>query len=110
MLLIFASTANLLEVVRETVSKRMTQDPILIFTTSEAEFDLDAEPRAPLQKRHPLKSGKVQTVDSIVLRKFTWPHELVHSTRGQPLIYKKLSTFPLHEQLPRYAQNCQAST
>ena len=47
--------------------------------------------KQPPSKRKLLKSGKVCTVDSMVLRNITWPHEFMYTVAGQPAVYKELS-------------------
>ena len=62
---------NFLQAVREAVSKRMRQAPILNITTSKAKTNSEAEHHEPCYKHNTLKSGKIQTVDSMVVRTLT---------------------------------------
>ena len=41
-----------------------------------------------------LKSGKIPTVDSMVPKTVTWPHELVYTAKGKPAEYDNLSVSP----------------
>ena len=82
-----ARTAITADRVREAVGIKMKQAPILTFPTSDADFCSDKEPREPCQKRWPLKLGKVQTADSVVVK-------LVYSTGRQPPAYENLSVPP----------------
>ena len=38
-----------------------------------------------------LKSDKVRTADSTVVKRITWPHGLVYTSVGQPAVYDQLS-------------------
>ena len=51
---------------------------------------MDAEIREPPRKRCPLKSGKVGTADSMVV-KVIWPCELVYTALGQSAMYEALA-------------------
>ena len=63
-------------------------------TTIEEEPKSDKEARKPQRKRKALKSGKVQTANSMVVKKITWPHELVYKAEEKLTMYTEL-TFPL---------------
>ena len=79
-----ATAAELLEV-RETVARRFCRVPILTISSSEDESDSNAEIREAHRKRHPVKSGNVSTADSMVVKKVTWPHELVYTPTASML-------------------------
>ena len=64
--------------------------PILTISTSEDESDSDADTREPPRKRRPLQSGQVHSADAMVVKKLTWPHELVYTAVGQPAVYEDL--------------------
>ena len=38
-----------------------------------------------------LKSGKIRTTDSMVIRRVVWPHEMVYTMEGQPPVYSDMS-------------------
>ena len=41
--------------------------------------------------RRGLKSGKVSTIDSVVVKRVQWSHEMVFTNQGQPPVYGELS-------------------
>ena len=49
------------------------------------------EPAAPTRRKQGLKSGNVQTADTLVTRKITWPHEVVYTSQGQLAVYDDMS-------------------
>ena len=71
------AAAKLSEEVRAMVARRLHRAPILTTSTSKDESDLDAGISVPPRKRQPFKSGNECTADSMVVKKVTWPHELV---------------------------------
>ena len=42
-------------------------------------------------KKRRLKSCKIHTMDSLVVKKVKWPHEMVFTNPGQPPVYDKMS-------------------
>ena len=50
------------------------------------------EEAPPTCGKHGLQSGQVRTAaDSLVTKKVVWPHEVVHTSQGQPAVYSELS-------------------
>ena len=68
----------------------MKGTPVLELPTTD-EDSRSEEEAAPAPKRRALKSGKVQTVDTTILRKITWSHKVVYTCTGQPVVYDQLS-------------------
>ena len=86
------TAADLSEEIRVMVARKLCRAPILTISTSEDEPDSDAGNKEPPRRRHPLKSGDVCTTDSMVVKKVTWPHELVNTTAGQAAAYEDQSS------------------
>ena len=55
------------------------------------ESDSEEEMFRWLKHRKTLKSGKVRTADSMVVKCITWPHELLYTSGGQPGTYEQIS-------------------
>ena len=51
----------------------------------------DQEPGHRRKRGKPLKSGKVRTADSTVIKHSTWPHELVYTSGGEPVTYEHIA-------------------
>ena len=73
---------------------QLQQVPILDITTSDTNSDSEVDLREIHQKKYPIMSSKQCMADSMMLHKVTWPHELVYTTDGNPMVYNKL-TIPL---------------
>ena len=43
------------------------------------------------QRRRGLKSGKVRTTDTLIIKRVKWPHEMVFTSQGQPPVYREMS-------------------
>ena len=59
--------------------------PILVFTTTEEGSSSEEEP-SPNCSKNNLKSGKVRTSDTLISQCVTWPHEVVYTMAGQPVV------------------------
>ena len=74
------------------MTRRLCRKQIMTIITTEEETYSDAINREPPRHRKPLKSDKLRTDNSMVLKKVTWPHELViPPCTGQLAVYKHLS-------------------
>ena len=69
----------------------MPQESPLIVDISTDDSGMDQEPAHRRKKGKPLKSGKVRTADSTVIKRTTWPHELVYTSGGEPVTYELIS-------------------
>ena len=66
------------------------QAPLLVESfTDESEMDQKPDQRKKRQKG--LKSGKVRTADSTVVKRITCPHELVYNSGGESVTYDPIS-------------------
>ena len=52
---------------------------------------MDEEPGRRKKRWSALKSGKIRTADSTVVKIISWPHELVYNSGGEPVIFKHIS-------------------
>ena len=78
---------DLSEGLQAAVARRFHHQPIITLSTIDEESDSDAvEP--PRLRWKPLKSGKLCMAESMMLKKVTWPHELVYTAMGQPAMYE----------------------
>ena len=82
---------DLSEEVRASVAKRLWKTPIFTISTIESDLKSDNEVRGPCRKWMMLKSGKIFWADLMVLKKVTWPHDLVYTAEGKPVQYENLS-------------------
>ena len=82
--------------VAEEVSARVASclrgAPALYFQTTDEDSVYDGEQTAPTQKRKGLKSGRLRTMVTMVLKRITWPHEVVYTSADQPAIYEEMSS------------------
>ena len=67
------------EKARRKLARGLREDPLLADDSG-----MDQEPAHRRKNGKPLKSGKVRTADSTVIKRITWPHELVYSSGGEP--------------------------
>ena len=88
------------------MARRVKQLPLLGAYTSDESSSTDEDEAAPLRHRKHLKSRKVHTADTQVLRCVPWPHEFVFMGNGQPAIYENLSV-PLFHQWLCESDGCQ---
>ena len=72
------AAADISEMVQERVTKHLRKALILDMITTEQESRSDDEAREPWQKRKALKSGKIWTANTMVVKQITWPHKLVY--------------------------------
>ena len=79
------------EEVRESVTKRLQKALIFTISTSESNPESNEEVREPHKKHVALISGTICTADLKVLKKVTWPRELVYTTEGKLVHYEDLS-------------------
>ena len=85
------------QMVPETVRWKLANCPkgAPLFTKSATEEDTESEEEVLVQHKHKtIKLGKVCKADSTVVRRITWPHELIYTARGQPVVYEQL-TLPI---------------
>ena len=63
--------------------------PVYLLTTDD---DSEADGGAPAQpmKKHKGTSGNLRTDDTTVVNQVIWPHELIYTPAGQPVLYKEL--------------------
>ena len=76
--------------VRRKLAQHHRRTPLLVKTCTD-ESEMDEEPAPRRKKAQALKSGKVRTVDSTVIKRIMWPHELVYTSRGEPVTYELIS-------------------
>ena len=75
------------ETVRRKLARHVTQaPPVVKGFTDKSETDEELDRRKKRQKA--LKSGKVRIADSHVVKRITWPHELVYNSGGEPVMYE----------------------
>ena len=60
-------------------------------SATEEECDLGEEMCVRQKCIKMIKSGKVRTANTMVVRRITWPHKLVYTTGGHPAMYEQLS-------------------
>ena len=68
------------------VARRLCRALILTISTSERESYPNSETREST-----FEIKKICTTNSIVIRRVTWPHDLVYTSTGQPAVYEELS-------------------
>ena len=67
----------------------LRQTPLLTESLSD-ESGADEEPDRCRKRCKMLKSAKVRTADSTVVKRVAWPHELMYTSGGEPAVYKHL--------------------
>ena len=78
------------EMVRRKLARCLRRTPLLVETcTDESETVKEPAPRRKKAKAH--KSGKIRTAKSTVIKRITWPHELVYTSGGKPVTYELIS-------------------
>ena len=60
--------------------------------TTDDDSASDEEQTTPTWKRKGLNCGKLHTADTLVLKRIIWPHKVVYTSTGQPVIYKGKSS------------------
>ena len=70
------------------VTKSAQQLTLFGHYTTESSSDDGADPLLTTHHRKPLKSGRLRTVDTLVVRRMDWSHEFVYSAKGK---YKTLT-------------------
>ena len=82
---------DLAEAVRDNVAKQMRQILVLEVSTID-KHSLSEEELIPMYpKKNALKSGKLRTVDSLVLHRVVWPHAMVYMVMSQLAVYDDIS-------------------
>ena len=76
--------------VRRKLARCLRQAPLLADISTD-DSGTDQEPAHRRKKGRPLKSGSVRTADFIVIKRITWPHELVYALPGEPMTYELIS-------------------
>ena len=80
------------EEVCKRVAKRMMELPVLPSTPGGEDLSTDDEDKpAPRCRRKMLKSSMDRTGATIILRKITWPHEVVYTSADKPASYQDMS-------------------
>ena len=74
------------ETARRELARCLMQAPLLDISTDHS--GTDQEPAHRRKKGMPLKSGKVRTADSTVIKRINWTHELVYTSGGEPVTYE----------------------
>ena len=69
---------------------RMRGIPMLELPTTDEDCGSEEDEATLAPRKRDLKSGKVQTADTTVLYKITWPHEVIYTCTGQPEEYDQL--------------------
>ena len=70
----------------------MRQLPALPATPRDEVSSTDDEDEpAPRRRRRNIKSGMDRTGTTAVLKKITWPHEVVYTSAGKPAAYQDLT-------------------
>ena len=75
------------------VAHHLKRAPNMPRCYSEDDSDSDEEQVAPKKRRTAIKSGKMCTADTTVLKQIVWPHKLVYDPSGRPAAYDDR---PLH--------------
>ena len=75
---------------RRQVARRLKRAPNMHMFYSDEDSDSEEEQAAPKKRRTAIKSGKVRTADTTVLKQILWPHELVYDPSGKPAAYDEL--------------------
>ena len=70
--------------------RHLRQAPLLSDISTD-DSGMNKEPAHRRKKGKPLKSGKVRTTGSTVIKLNTWPHELLYTSGGEPLAYELIS-------------------
>ena len=81
---------DIFDVVQGKVASRMKGAPVLELPTTDSDSRSEEE-IVPPPKITALKSAKVQTIDTPVLHKVTWPCKVIYICTGQPAEYDQLS-------------------
>ena len=88
-------TINLMEAqahVPEMMRWRLTRHLRLLLVESLSdESEMGEGPARGKKRRKALRSGKVRTADSIVVKRINWPHELMYTSGGKPAVYEQVS-------------------
>ena len=69
------------------MARQLRKTPVLNLTTTEEKSVVEVDTNEPSQKRKTLISGKIRTMNTMVVKKFTWMQKLVTMVGGQPAIY-----------------------
>ena len=78
------------ETVRRKLIRHLRQAPLLTECLSEVS-QTDEEPGRRKKRQRALKSGKVRTADSTLMKIISWPHELMYNSGGEPVTYEQIS-------------------
>ena len=78
------------EMARKEMPRCLWQPPLLVDISAD-DSEMDQEPARRRKNGKPLKSSKVRTADSTVIKWITWPHELVYTSGGEPMTYELIS-------------------
>ena len=65
--------------------------PSLDLPTTDDDAGSEKKLTTPAPRRNGLKSGKTHTADTTLLRKITWPHEVVYTSSGHPTVFEEMS-------------------
>ena len=71
--------------------RRLKKTPKTPTYSSDEKSDSEEERVAWKRRKTTIKSGKLCTTNSTVLKQIVWHHELVYGPSGKPTIYDKLS-------------------
>ena len=64
------------------MTRHLRQAPLLIESLSD-DSEMDEEPDRRKKRWSALKSSTIRTADSTVVKRITWPHELMYNSGGK---------------------------
>ena len=87
----YEASTDITDEVQGKVASHMRGSPALQLTTMNDDSRSEEAATTPAPRKRGLKSGNIHTVDTTVLCKITWPHEVVYTCTGQPAEYENMS-------------------
>ena len=72
------------ELARRKIVRHLRQAPLLIESLTD-DSETDEEPDRRKMRMRALKSGKIRTSDSTVVKRITWPHEFLYTNLEENL-------------------------
>ena len=73
------------------LAHKMKLVPLLMESATEEEFDSEDDVLVHHKCHKTIKSGKVHTADSMVVKRIIRPHKFMYPAHGQPTMYEQLS-------------------
>ena len=80
--------------VRERLASCLRGAQTMFMQTTDDDSVSNEEAATPAQRKKGIKSGMLHMADTLVLKRNTWPHEVVYTSTGQPAANEEMSSVP----------------